>query len=142
MTDPAPPAADVAPALAFEGLGYAYRPGSVPGVLQPPEGRVAFVPQMFNLAFGYNAPDMVLMGRAQHVGLFSQPPAQQPDPCHRPPISRGGTRPRSHTASQIDEQALAFRANMPHRAARCLWMHTPSRAPEWAQRGARSGRDW
>ena len=52
------------------------------GVLRPQEGRVsfqgraAFVPQLFDVAFGYSALDMVLMGRARHVGLFSQPSAR------------------------------------------------------------------
>ncbi|MDR1084320.1 MAG: ABC transporter ATP-binding protein [Deltaproteobacteria bacterium] len=36
-------------------------------------GHVAFVPQLFQVAFDYSALDMVLMGRAKKVGLFSQP---------------------------------------------------------------------
>jgi iron complex transport system ATP-binding protein len=49
------------------------------GVLQPTEGeiivqgRIAFVPQLFQVGFDYSALDMVLMGRARKVGLFSQP---------------------------------------------------------------------
>jgi iron complex transport system ATP-binding protein len=49
------------------------------GVLAPTEGerrvdgRVAFVPQLFQVSFDYSALDMVLMGRARRVGLFSQP---------------------------------------------------------------------
>ncbi len=52
------------------------------GVLRPQEGhvilhgRAAFVPQLFDVAFGYSALDMVLMGRARHVGLFAQPSAR------------------------------------------------------------------
>ena len=103
-----------APALAFQGLGFAYRPsawvlrgcsGAVQpgrvlavlgpngrgkstllklllGLLRPQEGRVAvggraaFVPQLFDVAFGYSVLDMVLMGRARHVGLFAQPSAR------------------------------------------------------------------
>ena len=101
-------------ALAFENLGFAYRPGAwvlrgctaavrpgsalavlgpngrgkstllklLLGVLRPQEGsiavqgRAAFVPQLFDVAFGYSVLDMVLMGRARHVGLFSQPSAR------------------------------------------------------------------
>jgi iron complex transport system ATP-binding protein len=37
------------------------------------EGLVAFVPQLFQVAFDYTALDMVLMGRAKKVGLFAQP---------------------------------------------------------------------
>ncbi|MEJ1962843.1 MAG: ABC transporter ATP-binding protein [Gammaproteobacteria bacterium] len=49
------------------------------GVLRPSEGRVtvngrvAFVPQLFQVSFDYSALDMVLMGRARKVGLFHQP---------------------------------------------------------------------
>ena len=40
------------------------------------EGRAAFVPQLFQVTFDYSVLDMVLMGRARHVGLFSQPTAE------------------------------------------------------------------
>ncbi|MFB0710988.1 ABC transporter ATP-binding protein [Buttiauxella noackiae] len=49
------------------------------GTLSPTEGkvtvngRVAFVPQLFQVSFDYSVLDMVLMGRARKVGLFSQP---------------------------------------------------------------------
>jgi iron complex transport system ATP-binding protein len=52
------------------------------GVLSPTEGqvqsvgRMAFVPQLFQVSFDYSALDMVLMGRARKVGLFSQPTPQ------------------------------------------------------------------
>jgi len=39
------------------------------------EGRTAFVPQLFQVTFDYSVLDMVLMGRARQVGLFSQPTA-------------------------------------------------------------------
>jgi len=51
------------------------------GALKPSEGevsvkgQVAFVPQLFQVSFDYSALDMVLMGRARKVGLFSQPSA-------------------------------------------------------------------
>lgn len=37
------------------------------------EGQTAFVPQLFQVSFDYSVLDMVLMGRARQVGLFSQP---------------------------------------------------------------------
>jgi iron complex transport system ATP-binding protein len=40
------------------------------------DGRTAFVPQLFQVTFDYTVLDMVLMGRARQVGLFSQPSAQ------------------------------------------------------------------
>jgi iron complex transport system ATP-binding protein len=49
------------------------------GVLPPTSGtvaiagRTAFVPQLFQVSFDYTVLDMVLMGRARHVGLFAQP---------------------------------------------------------------------
>ena len=49
------------------------------GALKPVEGalsvkgQLAFVPQVFQVSFDYSALDMVLMGRAKKVGLFSQP---------------------------------------------------------------------
>ena len=36
-------------------------------------GNIAFVPQLFHVAFAYRALDMVLMGRAKKIGLFSKP---------------------------------------------------------------------
>ncbi len=49
------------------------------GTLRPQEGTVrrrgafAFVPQLFQVSFDYSVLDMVLMGRARQVGLFSLP---------------------------------------------------------------------
>ncbi len=37
------------------------------------EGGVSIVPQSFHPAFAWQVQDVVLMGRARHVGLFSQP---------------------------------------------------------------------
>ena len=51
------------------------------GALVPQEGtirvagRVAFVPQLFQVSFSYSVLDMVLMGRVHRVGLFSSPSA-------------------------------------------------------------------
>jgi iron complex transport system ATP-binding protein len=49
------------------------------GALRPSAGSVqvygstAFVPQLFRVSFDYTVLDMVLMGRAKQIGLFSQP---------------------------------------------------------------------
>ncbi len=43
------------------------------------EGQFAFVPQLFRVSFDYSSLDMVLMGRAKKVGLFSQPSVQDED---------------------------------------------------------------
>jgi iron complex transport system ATP-binding protein len=39
-------------------------------------GKIAFVPQLFSVTFAYTVLDMVLMGRASKIGLFSQPSAK------------------------------------------------------------------
>jgi iron complex transport system ATP-binding protein len=39
-------------------------------------GKTAFVPQLFEVNFDYTVLDMVLMGRARQIGLFSQPSAK------------------------------------------------------------------
>lgn len=50
--------------------------------LKPREGTIAiqgvpaFVPQLFQVSFPYHVLDMVLMGRARQIGLFSLPSAQ------------------------------------------------------------------
>ncbi len=51
------------------------------GAIQPCEGTlqidgdVAFVPQLFQVSFDFSCLDMVLMGRARKVGLFTKPKA-------------------------------------------------------------------
>ncbi|WP_133460853.1 ABC transporter ATP-binding protein [Scandinavium goeteborgense] len=40
------------------------------------DGGVSVVPQSFHPAFAWQVQDVVLMGRARHVGLFSQPSAE------------------------------------------------------------------
>ena len=37
------------------------------------KGQIAFVPQIFQVAFDYSVLDMVLMGRAKSISFFSQP---------------------------------------------------------------------
>jgi iron complex transport system ATP-binding protein len=52
------------------------------GVLHPREGsvrhsgQIGFVPQLFQVSFSYSVFDMVLMGRARQIGLFSIPSAR------------------------------------------------------------------
>jgi iron complex transport system ATP-binding protein len=55
------------------------------GALKPTAGKLsvnghfAFVPQLFHVSFDYSVLDMVLMGRAKKVGLFSQPTQEDED---------------------------------------------------------------
>ena len=39
-------------------------------------GRIGYVPQLFQSAFAFSVLDIVLMGRARHIGLFGAPRAQ------------------------------------------------------------------
>ncbi|MCZ6605215.1 MAG: ABC transporter ATP-binding protein, partial [Alphaproteobacteria bacterium] len=39
-------------------------------------GMIGYVPQQFSTPFSYSVYDVVLMGRARHVGLFSNPSPQ------------------------------------------------------------------
>jgi iron complex transport system ATP-binding protein len=58
------------------------------GALTPSEGhltvqgRMAFVPQLFQVSFDYTALDMVLMGRAAKISLFSQPSRRDEEAAH------------------------------------------------------------
>lgn len=46
------------------------------------DGTVGYVPQQFVPAFNYSVFDVVLMGRARHVGLFSQPSSRDRQLAH------------------------------------------------------------
>ncbi len=65
--------------LGRNGLGKSTLLDTLSGVLKPLageftcEGGVGIVAQHFHLPFPYTVRDVVLMGRARHVGLFSQP---------------------------------------------------------------------
>lgn len=39
------------------------------------EGRIGYVPQLFHATFAFSVLDIVLMGRARHIGLFGAPRA-------------------------------------------------------------------
>ena len=59
------------------------------------DGVVGYVPQQFATPFSYSVFDVVLMGRARHVGLFSNPSARD----RRAPTRRwtwSGLRPLAH----------------------------------------------
>ena len=65
--------------LGLNGCGKTTLLRMILGVLKPREGtvetsgRIAFVPQLFQAVFSFTALDMVLMGRARQIGLFSRP---------------------------------------------------------------------
>lgn len=47
------------------------------------QGNIGFVPQIFTLTFTYSVLDIVLMGRASHIGLFNLPGRQDIDIAKR-----------------------------------------------------------
>src|SRR5690349_805239 len=65
--------------LGANGVGKTTLINTLIGVIKPKSGRlsiggqVGFVPQLFEVPFSYSALDIVLMGRARHLGLFGSP---------------------------------------------------------------------
>jgi len=68
--------------LGANGVGKTTLLNAIIGLRKPASGRVAlaghigFVPQLFHAAFAYTVADIVLMGRARHIGLFGSPSAE------------------------------------------------------------------
>jgi iron complex transport system ATP-binding protein len=73
---------DIWAVLGRNGLGKSTLLDTLTGALKPlggsiqNEGGIGIVPQHSHLPFAYSVTDVVLMGRAQHVKLFSQPGRQ------------------------------------------------------------------
>jgi iron complex transport system ATP-binding protein len=70
---------EITAVLGSNGRGKTTLLRSIAGVLRPLGGKISFsggfgyVPQLFTPGFSYTALDIVLMGRARHINLFSQP---------------------------------------------------------------------
>ncbi|WP_299815061.1 ABC transporter ATP-binding protein [uncultured Roseibium sp.] len=68
--------------LGANGVGKTTLLGTLIGLLKPAggkvaiDGRIGFVPQLFEVPFSYSALDIALMGRARHLGLFGSPGAK------------------------------------------------------------------
>jgi iron complex transport system ATP-binding protein len=68
--------------LGANGVGKTTLLNAITGLRKPVSGRIGiggrigFVPQLFHAAFAYSVADIVLMGRARHIGLFGSPSAE------------------------------------------------------------------
>ncbi|MFD2263371.1 ABC transporter ATP-binding protein [Lacibacterium aquatile] len=67
--------------LGANGIGKTSLISCIAGLKRPDAGsakcggQIGFVPQLVDVAFDYSVIDMVLMGRARHMGLFGSPKA-------------------------------------------------------------------
>lgn len=65
--------------LGRNGVGKTTLLRAIIGVTKPTmgairlQGRIGFVPQIFEVAFAYSVIDIALMGRVRHIGLFNAP---------------------------------------------------------------------
>ena len=70
---------DVLAILGANGVGKTTLLNCIVGLARPSagsatsRGRIGYVPQLFHSAFAFSVLDIVLMGRARHVGLFGSP---------------------------------------------------------------------
>src|SRR5215510_5157053 len=73
---------DVLAILGANGVGKTTLLNCIVGLRQPSDGkvssrgRIGFVPQLFHSTFAFSVLDIVLMGRARHIGLFGAPRAR------------------------------------------------------------------
>src|SRR5215510_11728105 len=70
---------DVLAILGANGVGKTTLLNCIVGLRQPSagtatsRGRIGYVPQLFHSTFAFSVLDIVLMGRARHIGLFGAP---------------------------------------------------------------------
>jgi iron complex transport system ATP-binding protein len=82
-------AGEVLAVLGPNGRGKTTLLKSLMGLLEPKEGIVSlggpygYVPQSHGIPFSYSVLDMVVMGRARHIGMFSTPAASDMEAARR-----------------------------------------------------------
>src|SRR5215510_2678214 len=68
--------------LGANGVGKTTLLNCIVGLRRPSQGsvacgsRIGYVPQLFHATFAFSVLDIVLMGRARHIGLFGAPRAR------------------------------------------------------------------
>lgn len=92
------------------------------------EGEFGYVPQHHTVAFSYSVLDMVLMGRARHVGLFATPAARDLEAARRAlgRLGIAGFAERSFNHLSAGEQQLVMIARALASDCRILVLDEPT----------------
>lgn len=102
--------------LGANGIGKTSLINCIAGLMRPDTGSaichglVGYVPQLVDVAFDYSVIDMVLMGRARHMGLFGAPKTGDFEIAHRVMelLSIGHLADRSFNALSGGQRQLAI----------------------------------
>jgi len=90
--------------------------------------RIGLVPQIHEPVFAYTVGEIVLMGRAPHLGLFARPGKRDQDAVHRAleAVELRSLRDRPYTETSGGERQRALIARGLAQGAACLLMDEPA----------------